>query len=96
MQEARAAEVGQPGGAGATGHMGCAGLTPRSLPLCLEKFNQHIVSYQDLAQNPGLLDDPNLVVKINEKWVSGTGPLDRPALHGPNTLSVSPGIITGL
>ncbi|XP_059980278.1 phosphatidate phosphatase LPIN3 isoform X7 [Lagenorhynchus albirostris] len=35
--------------------------------ISVEKFNQHIVSYQDLAQNPGLLDDPNLVVKINEK-----------------------------
>ena len=65
--------MGQLGGAGATGHVGCAGLTPRSLPLCPEKFNQHIVSYQDLAQNPGLLDDPNLVVKINEKWVPGLG-----------------------
>ncbi|EPY78338.1 Lipin-3 isoform 2-like protein [Camelus ferus] len=32
-----------------------------------EKFSKHIVSYQDLAQNPGLLDNPNLVVKINEK-----------------------------
>ncbi|XP_064429258.1 phosphatidate phosphatase LPIN3 isoform X5 [Mirounga angustirostris] len=32
-----------------------------------EKFNQHIVSYQDLVQNPGLLEHPNLVVKINEK-----------------------------
>lgn len=40
---------------------------PHSLPLCPERFNQHIVSYQDLTQNPGLLDDPNLVVKINEK-----------------------------
>lgn len=42
-------------------------LTPYSLRLCPEKFNQHIVSYQDLVQNPGLLEHPNLVVKINEK-----------------------------
>lgn len=35
--------------------------------LCPEKFNQHMVSYEDLTKNPGLLDDPNLVVKINEK-----------------------------
>lgn len=42
-------------------------LSPHSLPLCPEKFNKHTVSYQDLVQNPGLLDDPNLVVKINEK-----------------------------
>lgn len=49
------------------GHAGCISLSPHSLPLCPEKFNKYIVSYQDLVQNPGLLDDPNLVVKINEK-----------------------------
>lgn len=41
--------------------------TPSRSALCPEKFNKHIVSYQDLAHNPGLLDDPNLVVKVNEK-----------------------------
>lgn len=41
--------------------------SPLTLPLCPEKFNQHSVSYQDLTKNPGLLDDPNLVVKINGK-----------------------------
>ncbi|XP_029076846.1 phosphatidate phosphatase LPIN3 isoform X3 [Monodon monoceros] len=44
----------------------CTG-QPEGISRRKEKFNQHIVSYQDLAQNPGLLDDPNLVVKINEK-----------------------------
>ncbi|XP_059563055.1 phosphatidate phosphatase LPIN3 isoform X2 [Myotis daubentonii] len=44
----------------------CGGLAD-SRDISLEKFNRHIVSYQDLVQNPGLLDDPNLVVKINEK-----------------------------
>ncbi|KAB1262262.1 Phosphatidate phosphatase LPIN3 [Camelus dromedarius] len=39
----------------------------RCLVLDARKFSKHIVSYQDLAQNPGLLDNPNLVVKINEK-----------------------------
>ncbi|XP_047397266.1 phosphatidate phosphatase LPIN3 isoform X2 [Sciurus carolinensis] len=44
----------------------CGGLADsRDIPL--EKFNQHVVSYQDLTKNPGLLDDPNLVVKINGK-----------------------------
>lgn len=46
---------------------------PHSLPLCPEKFNQHIVSYQDLTKNPGLLEDQNLVVKINEKYVPRLG-----------------------
>uniref|UniRef100_A0A8C0ZLQ4 phosphatidate phosphatase n=1 Tax=Castor canadensis TaxID=51338 RepID=A0A8C0ZLQ4_CASCN len=44
----------------------CGGLAD-SGDISLEKFNQYIVSYQDLTKNPGLLDDPNLVVKINEK-----------------------------
>ncbi|XP_023570662.1 phosphatidate phosphatase LPIN3 isoform X2 [Octodon degus] len=45
----------------------CGGLAD-SRNISQEKFNQHIVSYQDLTKNPGLLDDPNLVVKINEKY----------------------------
>ncbi|XP_066090513.1 phosphatidate phosphatase LPIN3 isoform X1 [Saccopteryx bilineata] len=44
----------------------CGGLAD-SQDISLEKFNKHRVSYQDLAKNPGLLEDPNLVVKINEK-----------------------------
>ncbi|KAM8774034.1 phosphatidate phosphatase LPIN3 isoform 1-T1 [Rhynchonycteris naso] len=44
----------------------CGGLAD-SRDISLEKFNKHIVSYQDLTKNPGLLDDPSLVVKINEK-----------------------------
>ncbi|XP_012310426.2 phosphatidate phosphatase LPIN3 isoform X1 [Aotus nancymaae] len=44
----------------------CGGLA-ESQDISPEKFNQHSVSYQDLTKNPGLLDDPNLVVKINGK-----------------------------
>ncbi|XP_012636705.2 phosphatidate phosphatase LPIN3 [Microcebus murinus] len=44
----------------------CGGLAD-SRDISLEKFNQHIVSYQDLTKNPSLLEDPNLVVKINRK-----------------------------
>ncbi|KAK2492101.1 hypothetical protein MC885_014716 [Smutsia gigantea] len=44
----------------------CGGLAD-SRDISLEKFNQHIISYHDLAKNPGLLDDPNLVLKINGK-----------------------------
>ncbi|VFV16932.1 phosphatidate phosphatase lpin3 [Lynx pardinus] len=44
----------------------CGGLAD-SRDISREKFNQHIVSYEDLVQNPGLLEHPNLVVKINEK-----------------------------
>lgn len=41
--------------------------SPLFVPVYPEKFNQHLVSYQDLVTNPGLLEDPNLVVKVNEK-----------------------------
>ncbi|XP_061293582.1 phosphatidate phosphatase LPIN3 isoform X1 [Bos javanicus] len=44
----------------------CGGLAD-SRDVSVEKFSQHLVSYEDLAQNPGLLDDPNLVVKINKQ-----------------------------
>ncbi|KAF4023641.1 hypothetical protein G4228_015580 [Cervus hanglu yarkandensis] len=44
----------------------CGGLAD-GRDVSAEKFNQHMVSYQDLARNPGLLDDPNLVVKINKQ-----------------------------
>lgn len=44
----------------------CGGLAD-TRDISLEKFNQHMVSYEDLTKNPGLLDDPNLVVKVNEK-----------------------------
>lgn len=44
----------------------CGGLADsRDIPPA--KFQQHAVTYHDLTQNPGLLDDPNLVVKVNEK-----------------------------
>ncbi|NXN42717.1 LPIN3 phosphatase, partial [Rhinoptilus africanus] len=33
-----------------------------------EKFMEHMVSYQQFAENPGLIDDPNLVILINKKY----------------------------
>ncbi|XP_048858436.1 phosphatidate phosphatase LPIN2-like [Brienomyrus brachyistius] len=32
------------------------------------KFMEHIVSFQDLAENPGIIDDPNLVICVNSKY----------------------------
>lgn len=38
------------------------------LPLfLLEQFCDKIVSYQQFAENPSIIDDPNLVVKIGSK-----------------------------
>ncbi|XP_028667931.1 phosphatidate phosphatase LPIN3-like [Erpetoichthys calabaricus] len=33
-----------------------------------EKFFEHIVSFQDFAANPGVIEDPNLVVRISSKY----------------------------
>ncbi|KAM6248276.1 phosphatidate phosphatase LPIN3 isoform 2-T2 [Porphyrio hochstetteri] len=33
-----------------------------------EKFMEHMVSYQQFAENPGLIDDPNLVILVNKKY----------------------------
>ncbi|XP_076870426.1 phosphatidate phosphatase LPIN3 isoform X2 [Brachyhypopomus gauderio] len=33
-----------------------------------EKFMEHIVKYQDLVNNPGIIEDPNLVVCINSNY----------------------------
>ncbi|NWJ00720.1 LPIN3 phosphatase, partial [Crypturellus undulatus] len=33
-----------------------------------EKFMEHIVSYQEFAENPGIIDDPNLVILLNKKY----------------------------
>ncbi|KAK2862370.1 hypothetical protein Q5P01_001903 [Channa striata] len=33
-----------------------------------EKFMEHIVTYQDFAKNPGLIEDPSLVICINSNY----------------------------
>ncbi|XP_056158000.1 zgc:123305 [Lampris incognitus] len=33
-----------------------------------EKFMAHIVTYQDFVSNPGIIEDPNLVICINSKY----------------------------
>ncbi|XP_025047030.1 phosphatidate phosphatase LPIN3 isoform X1 [Alligator sinensis] len=54
------------------------GMSPVALSLCgglgdnreisHEKFMEHIISYQEFAKNPGVLDDPNLVILIHKKY----------------------------
>ncbi|NXN81589.1 LPIN3 phosphatase, partial [Bombycilla garrulus] len=36
--------------------------------ICHEKFMEHMVSYQQFAENPRLVSDPNLVIMINKKY----------------------------
>jgi len=34
-----------------------------------EKFMEHIITYNEFAENPALIDNPNLVVRISNRWV---------------------------
>lgn len=34
-----------------------------------EKFMEHIITYHEFAENPAIIDNPNLVVKIGNRWV---------------------------
>ncbi|KAF7652334.1 hypothetical protein LDENG_00098310 [Lucifuga dentata] len=44
---------------------GCEGNTSQ---ITKEKFMEHIVTYQDFASNPGIIEDPNLVICINSNY----------------------------
>lgn len=41
---------------------------PLSVP-ATEQFMEKAVSYQQFSENPSIIDDPNLVVKIGSKYV---------------------------
>ncbi|XP_060692424.1 phosphatidate phosphatase LPIN2-like isoform X2 [Hemiscyllium ocellatum] len=45
----------------------CGGLSDNN-EISQGKFEQHMVTYQDLVENPGIIDDPNLVIGINKKY----------------------------
>ncbi|PKK23779.1 lipin 3 [Columba livia] len=45
----------------------CGGLGG-SRQISHEKFIEHMISYQQFAENPGLIYDPNLVILINKKY----------------------------
>lgn len=44
-----------------------------SASVCLfhatEQFQERAISYQQFSDNPSIIDDPNLVVKIGNKYV---------------------------
>uniref|UniRef100_A0A663N338 Lipin 3 n=1 Tax=Athene cunicularia TaxID=194338 RepID=A0A663N338_ATHCN len=46
----------------------CGGLGG-SREISHEKFMEHMVSYQQFAEKPGLIDDPNLVILINKNAI---------------------------
>ncbi|XP_061316819.1 phosphatidate phosphatase LPIN1 isoform X2 [Pezoporus flaviventris] len=54
----------------------CGGLTDNR-EITKEEFLEHAVTYQQFVDNPAIIDDPNLVVKIGNKYYNWTtaGPL---------------------
>ncbi|KAM8966513.1 phosphatidate phosphatase LPIN2 isoform 2-T2 [Pelodytes ibericus] len=45
----------------------CGGLSENG-EISKEKFKEHLITYQQFAENPGLIDNPNLVVRINSRY----------------------------
>lgn len=35
-----------------------------------ERFMEHMITYHEFAENPAIIDNPNLVVKIGNRYVS--------------------------
>uniref|UniRef100_A0A8C1G7Q8 phosphatidate phosphatase n=1 Tax=Cyprinus carpio TaxID=7962 RepID=A0A8C1G7Q8_CYPCA len=49
----------------------CGGLT-ENREITREEFEERAISYQEFADNPSIIDDPNLVVKIGSKYYNWT------------------------
>uniref|UniRef100_A0A8D0DT47 phosphatidate phosphatase n=1 Tax=Salvator merianae TaxID=96440 RepID=A0A8D0DT47_SALMN len=45
----------------------CGGLSENG-EISKEKFMEHIVTYHEFAENPGLIDNPNLVIRIYNRY----------------------------
>ncbi|XP_061588539.1 phosphatidate phosphatase LPIN2 isoform X2 [Cololabis saira] len=49
----------------------CGGLTENA-EISKERFMEHIITYQEFAENPSIIDNPNLVVKIGNRYYNWT------------------------
>ncbi|XP_035025636.1 phosphatidate phosphatase LPIN2 isoform X1 [Hippoglossus stenolepis] len=49
----------------------CGGLTENA-EISKERFMEHIITYQEFAENPAIIDNPNLVVKIGNRYYNWT------------------------
>ncbi|XP_078253408.1 phosphatidate phosphatase LPIN2 isoform X2 [Rhinoraja longicauda] len=45
----------------------CGGLSENT-EISKEKFLQHVVTYHEFSENPGIIDDPNIVLRINNRY----------------------------
>ncbi|XP_068604735.1 phosphatidate phosphatase LPIN2 [Brachionichthys hirsutus] len=49
----------------------CGGLTENA-EISKERFMEHIITYQEFAENPAIIDNPNLVVKLANRYYNWT------------------------
>ncbi|MBN3315660.1 LPIN2 phosphatase, partial [Atractosteus spatula] len=49
----------------------CGGLSENS-EISKEKFLEHIITYHEFAENPGIIDNPNLVIRIANRYYNWT------------------------
>uniref|UniRef100_M3ZIY7 phosphatidate phosphatase n=1 Tax=Xiphophorus maculatus TaxID=8083 RepID=M3ZIY7_XIPMA len=49
----------------------CGGVAENS-EISKEKFMEHMISYNDFAENPAIIDNPNLVVRIGNRYYNWT------------------------
>ncbi|XP_074843472.1 phosphatidate phosphatase LPIN2 isoform X4 [Carettochelys insculpta] len=49
----------------------CGGLSENG-EISKEKFMEHIITYNEFAENPGLIDNPNLVIRIYNRYYNWT------------------------
>ncbi|CAJ1072756.1 phosphatidate phosphatase LPIN2 isoform X1 [Xyrichtys novacula] len=49
----------------------CGGLTENA-EISKERFMEHIITYNEFAENPAIIDNPNLVVKIGNRYYNWT------------------------
>ncbi|XP_024129774.1 phosphatidate phosphatase LPIN2 isoform X2 [Oryzias melastigma] len=49
----------------------CGGLSENA-EISKERFMEHIISYHEFAENPAIIDNPNLVVKIGNRYYNWT------------------------
>ncbi|XP_041720198.1 zgc:123305 isoform X1 [Coregonus clupeaformis] len=48
--------------------MSLCGRTGHTSQINKDQFMEHVVNYQDMVSNPGIIEDPNLVICINSKY----------------------------
>ncbi|XP_006634372.2 phosphatidate phosphatase LPIN2 isoform X1 [Lepisosteus oculatus] len=49
----------------------CGGLSENS-EISKEKFLEHLITYHEFAENPGIIDNPNLVIRIANRYYNWT------------------------